>query len=61
MLLNIKTYENGWSLENLRVVAIKLLESTEFASPNPSIYFIISYMVFGSVVIEGDFPCTLHL
>ena len=33
---NINTWENGWSnfLENLRIVAVKLLELTQFASPN---------------------------
>ena len=41
MLPNIKTCENRWPnfLENLRVVAIKLLELTQFASRNQSIYF----------------------
>ena len=36
MLPNIKTCENGWSKfsENLRIVALKLLELTRFLSPN---------------------------
>ena len=41
MLPNINTCENRWSYfsENLRVVAMKLLELTQFASPYLSIYF----------------------
>ena len=41
MLPNIKTYENVWSnfSENLKIVALKLLELTQFASPNLSMYF----------------------
>ena len=39
-LPSIKTCENGWSnfSENLRIVALKLLELTLFLSPNLSIY-----------------------
>ena len=39
MLPNIKIWETGWSniLENLSLVALKLLILTQFASPNPSI------------------------
>ena len=41
MLPNINTCENGWSKfsANLRVVSLKLLELTQFAWPNLSIYF----------------------
>ena len=41
MLPNIKIWGNWWSnfSENLRVVALKLLELTQFASPNLWIYF----------------------
>ena len=41
MLLNINTCKNGWSnfSANLRVVSLKLLELTQFAWPNISIYF----------------------
>ena len=41
MVPNIKTNENGRSnfSENLRTVALNLLELTRFASPNLSIYF----------------------
>ena len=41
MLPNINTCENGWSnfSANLRVVLLKLLELTQFAWPNLSIYF----------------------
>ena len=41
MLPNINTCENWyWYFsENLRIVALKLLELTQFASPNLSIYF----------------------
>ena len=37
----MKTYENEWSnfSENQRVVALKLLGLTQFASPNLWIYF----------------------
>ena len=43
MLSNIKTRENGWSHfnENLRLMVIKLLKLTQFASPNLSITFIL--------------------
>ena len=52
MLPNIKTCENGWSnfSENLTVVAQKLLELTQVASPNISIYFNFLWC-WGSVVI----------
>ena len=53
---NIKTHENGWSYfsENLRVVAIKLLELTQFASPYLSNYLIL----YGAEVLydKGWFP-----
>ena len=41
MLPNINTCENGWSnfSANLRVVSLKLIELTQFAWPNLSIYF----------------------
>ena len=41
VLPNIKMCENGLSSfsENLRVVELKLLEITQFALPNLSIYF----------------------
>ena len=56
MLPNIqqKKWENGCSnfSENLRIVALKLLELTRLKSPNLSIYS------FGS--IEGDFSCIVH-
>ena len=41
MFPNINTCENGWSnfSGNLRVVATKLLELTQFTTPNISIYF----------------------
>ena len=57
---NKKTHKNRWSnfSENLRVVAIKLLELTKFAASNLSIYF-----HFVGVEVhcdEGDFPCTVH-
>ena len=53
MLPNINTCENGWSnfSENLRVVTIKLLELTQFASPNLSVYFNFA-LVLGSVVMQ---------
>ena len=40
MLPNINTCENGWSnfSENMRFVTIKLIELTQFESPNLSIY-----------------------
>ena len=56
MLPNLKICENGWSnfSENLRIVALKLLELTRFLLPNISIYFyFVGY--WGSVVTEGDF------
>ena len=42
MLPNINTCENGWSnfSANLRVLSLKLLELTQLACPNLSIYFI---------------------
>ena len=41
MLPDVNTWENGWSNSsaNLRVVSWKLLEITQFAWPNLSIYF----------------------
>ena len=40
MLPNINTCENWWYFsENLRIVALKLLELTQFASLNLNIYF----------------------
>ena len=41
MLPTINTCENGWSnfSPNLRVVTIKLIELTQFASPNLRIFF----------------------
>ena len=41
MIPNRKTCEKGWSnfSENFRVIALKLLELTRYASPNQSIYF----------------------
>ena len=41
MLKNINTCENAWSnfSANLRVVSLKLLELTQYAWPNLSIYF----------------------
>ena len=41
MLPSIKTSENWWEslLVTLRATALKLLELTQFASPNLSIYF----------------------
>ena len=44
----IYTCENGWEnfLENLRIVALKLLALTWFASPNQSIYFNIDVDIF---------------
>ena len=52
MLPNINTCENGCSnfSANLRVVTIKLIELTQFASPNQSIYFNF-VLVLGSVVM----------
>ena len=37
---NIKTWENEWVnfSDNLRVVAVKFLDLTQFLSPNLSIY-----------------------
>ena len=48
MLPNINTFENGcWYFsENLRIVALKLLELTQLTSPNLSIN-LISYGVGG--------------
>ena len=74
MLPKIKTCENEWSnfSENLRVMEIKFIELTEFASPNQSIFFnfvrvwvycavdIFKLTFLNSVVIEGDYPCTVH-
>ena len=46
--------------ENLRIVALKLLELTRFLTPNISIYFhFVRY--WGSVVIGGNFLCIVHL
>ena len=41
MLPNMSTCENGWSKfsENLKIVILKLLELTRFASPTQLIYF----------------------
>ena len=45
---NIKTCENGWSnfSENLRPVAIKMLELTLFASPNLSYFNPVRFFMF---------------
>ena len=58
MLPNINTCENGWSnfSANLRVVSLvslKLLELTQFAWPNQSIYFNFSCAVPRDDVIES--------
>ena len=52
MLPNINKCENGcWYFsENLRIVALKLLELAQFASPNLSIYFNFVWC-WGSVVM----------
>ena len=46
MLLNINTRRNRWSnfSANFKVVSLKLLELTQFAWPNLSIYFIFIFI-----------------
>ena len=55
MLPNINTCENGSSnlSANLRVVSLNLLELTQFALPNLSIYFNFSCTVPRDDVIES--------
>ena len=55
MLLNINTCENGWSnfSANLRVVSLKLLQLTQFAWPNLSIYINFLCAVPPDDVIES--------
>ena len=50
---NMRMVENGWSnfSDIPRVVAMKLLESTKFASPNLSIYFNFVRWLLESVVM----------
>ena len=54
-LPNINTCENGWSnfSANLKVVSLKLLELTQFAWPNLSIYFNFLCSVPSDDVIES--------
>ena len=55
MLPNINKCENGWSncSADLRVVSLKLLELTQFALPNLSIYFNFLCAVPRADVIES--------
>ena len=55
MLPNVNTCENGWSnfSANLRVVSLKLLQSTQFVWPNLSIYFNFLCAVPRDDVIES--------
>ena len=55
MLPNINTCENGWSnfSANLRVLSLNLLELTQFAWPNLSIYFNFSCTIPRDDVIES--------
>ena len=55
MLPNINTCKNGWSnfSANLRVGSVKLLELTQFALPNLSIYFNFLCAVPRDDVIES--------
>ena len=55
MLININACENGWSnfSANLRVLSLKLLELTQFARPNLSIYINFYSSVPRDDVIES--------
>ena len=62
MLPNIKICENGWSnfKENLRLDGIKIARVNPIRITN-SINLLLFCTVLRSAVIEGDFPCTVHL
>ena len=57
MFPNIKTCENGWSnfSENLRLVALKLIELTRLLSQNLSIYsYLLSFCMGLGVDCDVD-------